>query len=66
MEKVIVEIRLTQVNFVPTRYKVDAEGLTSKRTVIGQLAFDCEFLPDNLRAQLEEIICREYAKTVSF
>jgi hypothetical protein len=66
MEKTVIEIKLTQVNFVPTTYTVDSEGklLTAKRTVVGQLAFDCEFLPEDLRSQLEDLIRQEYAKPV--
>lgn len=67
MARVVVEIKLVQVSFVPTVYKVSETGevVTPKRTVIGQLAYDCEFLPGELRSRLEEIIQQEYAKSVS-
>ena len=59
----VVEIKLVQVNFVPTTYEVDDEGnrLTTPRTVIGQLAFDCAALPENMQTQLREIIAQAYA-----
>ena len=63
MTKTIVEIKLVQVNFVPTTWKVDEKGkpTTPRRTVVGQLAFDCEFLPDDEQTQLREIIAQAYA-----
>ena len=63
---IIVKIKLVQVNFVPTTYEVDDKGnrLTMPRTVIGQLALDCEFLPDDVQAQLREIIVQAYATQI--
>lgn len=64
--KTVVEIKLVQVNFVPTTYGIDDKGacVTAKRTVIGQLALGCEFLPDELQAQLREIIAQKYREGV--
>lgn len=61
--KTIVEIKLIQINFVPTTWKVDEHGrpTTAPRTVIGQLALGCEFLPGEVQAQLREIIAQEFA-----
>lgn len=61
----IVEIKLVQVNFVPTWYMVDDDGkVTSpKRTAVGQMAFDCAYLPETLRRELCELIAEEYKHT---
>lgn len=66
MAKTIVEVKLVQVNFVPTTYEVDEKGnrLTARRTVIGQLAFDSAFLPEDVQTQLREIIAQAYATQI--
>lgn len=50
-----VEIKLVQINFVPTWYK---DG--HKRTAIGQLALDCTCLPEALQCQLRELIAEYF------
>lgn len=66
MPTVVVEIKLVQINFVPTRYMVDDDGnlTSSKRTVIGQLAFDCSYLPKTLQRKLRELIAEQYKLTL--
>lgn len=58
----IVKIKLVQVNFVPTWYTVDGDGkpVSSKRTAVGQLAFDCAYLPETLAAELRELIAGQF------
>lgn len=62
----VVEIKLVQVNFVPTWHTVDDDGKTtsSKRTAIGQLALDCAYLPETLRRQLRELIAEQYKGSI--
>ncbi len=63
---IIVKIKLVQINFVPTWYTVDDDGklTSSKRTAVGQLALDCDYLPETLRRQLRELIAEQYKHTV--
>ena len=59
MKKRVFEIRLGEITFTPTTYEIDTktgEELMPKRTVIGQLSYDCTFLPEELRQQLVDII----------
>lgn len=58
----VVEIKLVQVNFVPTWYTVDDDGYTTspKRTAISQLALDCAYLPETLQHKLRELVAEQY------
>ena len=62
----IVEIKLVQVNFVPTWYTVDDDGkpTSPKRTAIGQLGYNCVYLPETLQRKLRELIAEEYKHTL--
>ena len=63
---IIVEIKLVQVNFVPTVYHVgdDRKSTSSKRTAVGQLALDCTYLPETLCCELRELIAEQYRLTL--
>ena len=63
MSKLAVEIKLVGVTFIPTYWEVNPESgedVSNKRTVIGQLRYDCEFLPQELQNQLKDIIGQTY------
>ena len=66
MPTVAVEIKLVQINFVPARYMVDDDGnrTSSRRMVVGQLAFDCSYLPKTLQRKLRELIAEQYKLTL--
>ena len=59
---IIVEIKLVQINFVPTWHTVEDDGKPTslKRTAVGQLALDCAYLPEMLRRKLRELVAEQY------
>lgn len=54
-------IKLISVNFVPTIHTLDGEGKRIRsRTMIGQLAFDCDALPPDIQINLRAIMAEAY------
>lgn len=58
-----VTIRLTTVNFTPTMVTTDDDGkVLSRWTQIGQMAFDIEEIPVEMRDEIEVMIADAYRK----
>jgi len=63
MGRKVTKIKLIQVNFVPSWVETDDDGnpASAEKTVVGQLAFDCNVLPEDIQLALHDFILEQYA-----
>ena len=67
MRRKVTKIKLVQIDFVPSWIEIDDSGnpISTERTVVGQLAFNCKSLPKDIQSALHDFILKQYTSMLA-